>query len=61
MIDDVTGWFEIKQYDDKNAILITNLVDTTWLNKYLIPMEIMYNQESEFIGHKFRKSLNERE
>ena len=31
MIDPVTGWFEIAQYDDKNAISIANLVETTWM------------------------------
>ena len=29
MIDLVTGWFEIAQYDDKRAISIDNLVETT--------------------------------
>ena len=29
MIDPVTGWFEITQYDDKRAIYIANLVETT--------------------------------
>ena len=31
MIDPVTGWFEITQYDEKIVIEITNLVETTWL------------------------------
>ena len=33
MIYTVTGCFEIAQYDDKRAIEITNLVETTWLSK----------------------------
>ena len=44
MIDPVTGWFEITQYDDKRAISITNLVETTWLSRYPRPIEIMYDQ-----------------
>ena len=28
MIDPVTGWFEITQYDDKIAITIANFVET---------------------------------
>ena len=28
MIDPVTGWFEITQYDDKRAIPTANLVET---------------------------------
>ena len=33
MIDPVTGWFEIAQYQDKRVISIANLVDTTWLSR----------------------------
>ena len=29
MIDPVTGWFEIAQHDDKRAISIAKLVETT--------------------------------
>ena len=52
MIDPVTGWFEITQYDDKRAISIAELVETTWLTRYPRPMEIMSDQIQEFIGHK---------
>ena len=34
VIDPVTGWFEIVQYDDKRAITIANLVETKWLSRY---------------------------
>ena len=61
MIDPVTGWFKITQYDDKRVISITNLVETTWLVRYPRPTEITYDQGSEFIGHEFRKSLIEEE
>ena len=61
MIDHVTGWFEITQYYDKKVIEIANLVETTWLSRYHRPMEITYDQGSEFIGHEFRKSLIEEE
>ena len=33
MIEPVTGWFEILQYDDKRVIPIGNLVKTTWLSR----------------------------
>ena len=42
MIDPVTGWSKITQYDNKRAISITNLVETTWLTRYPRPMEITY-------------------
>ena len=60
MVDPVTGWFEIAQYNDKRAISITDLVETKWLSRYPITIEIMYDQGSEFIFHKFRKLLIEK-
>ena len=59
MIDPVTVWFEMTQYDDKRAIPISNLVETVWLTRYTRPMKITYNQVSEFIGREFRKALIE--
>ena len=53
MLDPVTGWFEITQYDEKIAVSIVNLVETTWLAGYPRPMEITYDQGSDFIGHDF--------
>ena len=46
MIDPVTEWFKITQYGDKREITIPNLVETTWLTRYPIPMEITYDQGS---------------
>ena len=61
MIDTVTGWFEVVRYNDKRVITIANLVEPTWLYRYPRPIEIMYDQGKEFIGHKSRKSLIETE
>ena len=61
MIYTVTGWFQITQHNNKRDIPITNLVETTYLYRYFIPMEIKYDQVSEFIGHELRKSLIEME
>ena len=44
MINLVTGWFEIEQYDTKRVISIANLVGTTWMSRYPRPIEIMYDQ-----------------
>ena len=55
MINHVTVWIKITQYDEKRAISITNLVETMFLTRYPRPMEITYDQVSEFIGHEFRK------
>ena len=59
MIYPVIRWFEITQYDEKIAISIANFVDTKWLSRYPIPMEITHDQGSEFIGHDFIKYLIE--
>ena len=61
MIDPVTGWFEIVQYDNKKVLSISNLVESTWLFRYPRPIEITYHQGSEFIGNEFRKFLIEYE
>ena len=57
MINPVTGWFEIAQYNYKGAIYIANLVETTWMSRYPRLIEITYDRESEFIGQKFIKCL----
>ena len=59
MIDLITGWFEITQYNYKISISIVNLVETMWLSKYHRPMETTYDQVPEFIDSEFRKSLIE--
>ena len=55
MIYPVPGWSKIKQYNDKRAIQIANLVETTWLTRYARPSEITYEEGSELIGHELRK------
>ena len=44
MIDPVTWWSEVTQYNDKRAMPISNLVETTWLSRYPRPMDITYDQ-----------------
>ena len=60
-IDPITGWSKITQYDDKKSTTTANLIETMWLTIYPTPMEISYDQGSEFIGHEFRKYLIETE
>ena len=58
MIDPVTGWFKIKQYDDKKSITVANIVNQEWLARYPRPYLITLDQGSEFIGqdcHDMRK------
>ena len=44
MIDPITGWFKITQYEDTCVISITNLVETMWLTIHPRPMEITYDK-----------------
>ena len=57
MIDLATGWFEIVQYNDKQAATIENLVEQTWLCLYPRPMITTYDQGVEFLGHAFKNYL----
>ena len=55
MIDPATGWFEIKQYDDKKkSITVANIVEQEWLTRYPRPSLITLDRGSEFIGQDFR-------
>ena len=44
VIDPATGWFEIVQYNEKQAAKIANLVEQTWLCRYPLPTIITYDQ-----------------
>ena len=61
MIDPITGWFEVKQYSDKKAITIANLLEIMWLVRYQWPVESTYDRGGEFLGHELKKSLIENE
>ena len=51
MIDPLTGWIEVTQYRDKEAMTIANLVKTAWLIQYPWPVEITYDRGVEILGH----------
>jgi hypothetical protein len=53
MTDPATGWFKIKQYDDKKSITVTNIVEQEWLTCYLQPYIITLDHGSKFIGQDF--------
>ena len=61
MIEPITGIFEVKQYRNKKATTIVNLVETTWMVWYTRPVKITHDQEGEFLGHKFKHGLIENE
>ena len=49
MIEPATGWHEIKEIKNKEAINIANLVEQTWLTRYPWPMELTYDRGTEFM------------
>ena len=57
MIDLETGQFEIVRYNYKHASTIENLVEKTWLCRYLFPTTIIYNQGNQLLGHAFKNDL----
>lgn len=59
MIDPVTGWFEMKSYDDGTPETITNLLEIAWLNRYPRPSVVIADRGGEFVGHFFEKNLKE--
>ena len=59
MIDPVTRWFEVIQYNNKKTMTIANLVETTWLVQYPWLVDIKYDQGGELLGHEYKNSLIE--
>jgi hypothetical protein len=50
MIDPATGWLEIKELTNKEAITTANLVGQTWLTRYPIPQILTYDRGTEFMA-----------
>ena len=55
MIDHITEWSEIMQYNNKCAITITIFVQTTLFKRRPWPTEMMCDQVLESIFHELRK------
>ena len=45
IIDPATGWFKIKQYDDKISITVANIVEQEWLARYPRPYLITQGEQ----------------
>ena len=59
MIDPATSSFKIHQYDDKQAITVANIAKEEWFSRYPWPTQVTFDRGSEFIGHEFKKMLND--
>jgi len=59
MIDPATGWFEMREIPNKEAITVANLVETTWLTRYPWPNQIVFDRGKEFMGEFARMVEND--
>ena len=59
MRNPITRWFDITQYNNKKAMTISNLVETTWLVQYLLAVEITYDRGGNFLGNNFKSIMIE--
>ena len=50
MIDPATGWFEMREITDKQAITVANIVEQAWLTRYPWPTELTYDKGTEFMA-----------
>eukprot|EP00957_Ditylum_brightwellii_P162155 12346094-Ditylum_brightwellii.AAC.1 len=50
MIDAVTSWFEIAEIKTKRADIIAHIVETTWLNRYHYPTQLVLDRGKEFMA-----------
>ncbi len=59
MIDPATGWFEMREIPNKEAITVANLVEQTWLTRYPWPNQIVFDRGKEFMGEFARMVEND--
>jgi len=59
MIDPVTGWFEMKSYDDPTPQTITNVLEIAWLCRYPRPLVVIADRGGEFSGQFFARNLRD--
>ncbi|HEY9299078.1 MAG TPA: integrase zinc binding domain-containing protein, partial [Phormidium sp.] len=57
MIDPATGWFEMKQVENKEANTVANAVEQTWLTRYPWPTQVIFDKGKEFMG-EFAKTVS---
>ena len=48
------GWFEILRYNNNKAATISNLLETTWLDRYHLTIEMLYDCGAELLGSYFK-------
>jgi hypothetical protein len=59
MIDPATGWFEIAEAPTKWADYVSNILQQTWLVRYLWPTKVICDCGSEFLAETKEMLKNE--
>ena len=59
MIDPATSWFEMRQLKTKKADEVANMVEQTWLTRYPMSEEIIFDGGPEKFKAKFKKLVEE--
>ena len=58
MIDPITGCFKMAEIKTKQADVIANVIEQTWLNRYPWPTEVVLNRGKKFMT-EFYKMIHE--
>ena len=59
MIDPATGWFEMRELPNKEAITVANLVEQAWLTRYPWPTQLTYDKGTEFMAEFAQMIVND--
>ena len=54
MIDPVTRWFKLVQYNDKKSATTSIIIKKSWICRYPTPKIIACNRGNSFLGHSFK-------
>ena len=58
MIDPVTNWLEIAEIKTKRSDVVSNVIETTWLNRYQWPTQVILDRGTEFMA-EFTQMIKE--
>ena len=59
MIDPATGWFELHEYNNKRSITVASITEQEWFSRYPLPIQIIFDRGSAFIGKDFTKMITD--
>ena len=59
MIDPATGWFEMCQIPNKEALSVAQKAEMTWMTRYPWPQQVILDRGREFMGEFARMMEND--